>query len=71
MCWSADLVRWFQLLCCDGALAIAVPKTMRWRFWHAPARVIRRSRRHIVRIADGWPWADEIVTAHQHINALT
>ncbi len=71
VCWSADLVRWFQLLCCHGALAIAAPKTMRWRFWHAPARVIRRSRRHIVRIADGWPWADEIVAAHQHINALT
>lgn len=71
VCWSADLVRWFQLLCCDGALAIAAPKTMRWRFWHAPARVVKRARRHIVRIADGWPWADEIVTAHQHINALT
>jgi len=71
VCWSADLVRWFQLLCCDGALAIAAPKTMRWRFWHAPARVVTRARRHIVRIADGWPWADEIVAAHQHINALT
>ena len=71
VCWSADLVRWFQLLCCDDALAIAAPKTMRWRFWHAPARVIRRSRRHIVRIAAGWPWADQIVTAHTRINALT
>lgn len=70
VCWSADPVRWFQLLCCDGAIAIAAPKTMRWRFWHAPARVVRRSRRHIVRIADGWPWADDIVTAHQRINAL-
>lgn len=70
VCWSADLVRWFQLLCCDDALAIAAPKTMRWRFWHAPARVVRTARRHIVRIADGWPWADDIVTAHTRINAL-
>lgn len=44
--------------------------TMRWRFWHAPARIIRRSRRHTVHITDRWPWADEIVTTHQRINAL-
>jgi hypothetical protein len=71
VCWSADLVRWFQLLCCHGALATAAPKTMRWRFWHTPARIVRRARRHIVRIADGWPWADDLLAAHHRINALT
>jgi hypothetical protein len=70
VCWSADVVRWFQLLCCDGHLASASPKTMRWRIWHAPARLVTRARRRIIRIADGWPWADDIVTAHQHINAI-
>jgi hypothetical protein len=43
---------------------------MRWRIWHAPARLVTRARRRIIRIADGWPWADDIVTAHQHINAI-
>ncbi len=71
VCWAADLVRWFQLLCLTGTLATAAPKMMRWKIWHAPARVVTRSRRHIVRIADGWPWANHIVTAHQRINALT
>ena len=38
---AADLVRWFQLLCCTGPLAKAEPKRMRWSFWHTPARVVR------------------------------
>jgi hypothetical protein len=70
VCWSADLVRWFQLLCCTGSIAVAAPKTMRWRIFHAPARVISHAREHVVRIADGWPWADTIVDAHHHIAAL-
>ena len=71
VCWSADLVRWFQLICCHGTIASAAPKTMRWRFWHAPARVVTRSRQRVIRIIDGWPWADAITNAHHHINALT
>jgi hypothetical protein len=70
VCWSADLVRWFQLLCCTGTIATASPKTMRWRIFHAPARIISHARGHIVRIADGWPWTDDIVDAHQRIAAL-
>jgi len=71
VCWSADLVRWFQLLCCHGALTVAAPKTMRWRFWHAPARIVNRARRRILRIADGWPWTDDIICAHQRIATLS
>lgn len=71
VCWSADLVRWFQLLCCTGATATAAPKTMRWRIWHTPARLVRTGRRTIVRIAEGWPWTDDILVAHQRINTLT
>jgi hypothetical protein len=64
------LVRWFQLLCYTGTIATASPKTMRWRIFHAPARIISHARGHIVRIADGWPWTDDIVDAHQRIAAL-
>lgn len=69
--WSADLVCWFQLLCCTGATAAAAPKTMRWRIWHTPGRLIRTGRRTIVRIAQGWPWTDHLLADHHHINALT
>lgn len=70
VCFAADLVRWFQLLCLTGQLAHAAPKTLRWRLWHAPARIVRHARADIVRILDGWPDAQAITTAHRHIAAL-
>jgi hypothetical protein len=70
VCFGADLVRWFQLLCCQGALAKAEPATLRWRLWHTPARIIRRSRQEIIRILDGWPATDDLLTAYRHIAQL-
>lgn len=70
VCFAADLVRWFQLLCVTGHLASAEPKTLRWRLWHAPARVVRHARRDIVRILDGWPDAQAIIAAYGRIAAL-
>jgi hypothetical protein len=68
---SADLVRWFQLLCCDGKLARARPKQLRWTFFHAPGRLVHSARRAIVRILDDWPSADALVSAYQRIALLT
>jgi hypothetical protein len=70
VCFAADLVRWFQLLCVTGHLARAEPKTLRWRLWHAPARLVRHARRDIVRVLDGWPDADAILAAHARIATL-
>ncbi len=61
------LVRWFQLLCLTGPLAVAEPKTLRWQLWHTPARFVRRARQRIVRILDGWPSADELLDAYRRI----
>lgn len=71
VCWSADLVTWFQLLCLDGPLARARPKRLRWTLWHAPARIITTARRDVVRILDGWPTAGDIIAAYRAIAALT
>jgi hypothetical protein len=71
VCHAADLVRWFQLLCLTGHLTRAEPNTLRWRLWHAPARLIHHARRDIVRILDGWPDAPAIVAAHARIAALS
>jgi hypothetical protein len=71
VCFAADLVRWFQLLCLTGHLARAEPKTLRWRLWHAPARIVRHARDEIVRILEGWPDALAVIAAHQRIAALT
>jgi hypothetical protein len=68
---GADLVRWFQLLCLDGALAKARPKALRWSFLHAPGRLVRRGRRLVIRVLSHWPSADAIVSAHRRIAMLT
>lgn len=71
VCFADALVRWFQLLCLPGRFVNAEPKTMRWQFWHTPARVVRHARRHIVRILDGWPTTSEILAAYRHIQLIT
>ena len=71
VCWGADLVRWFQLLCVTGPLARALPKRLRWQLWHKPARIVRKARGDIIRILDGWPTAPDILAAYRHVAALT
>jgi hypothetical protein len=68
---SADLVRWFQLLCFDGSWVDARPKAMRWGIFHAPGRLIRRSRQRVVRIIDGWPGTDALLEAYKRIALIT
>ena len=68
---AADLVRWFQLLCLDGHLAIARPKALRWTFFHAPGRLVRSARREIVRVLDGWPTAEALLSAYRRIALIT
>jgi hypothetical protein len=70
VCFADALVRWFQLLCLTGPLAVAEPKTLRWTLWHAPARIVHHARRRIVRILDGWPTTPALLDAYRHI-ALT
>ena len=71
VCFADALVRWFQLLCLTGPLAVAEPKTLRWTLWHAPARLVHRARRRIVRILEGWPTIHAILAAHRRIALLT
>jgi hypothetical protein len=68
---SADLVRWFQLLCLDGTWVDARPKAMRWGIFHAPGRLINRSRQRVVRIIDGWPGTEALLEAYQRIALIT
>lgn len=68
---AADLVRWFQLLCLDGAWQGARPKTLRWGLFHAPGRLVHKSRKIVIRIVDGWPATEALVTAYARISLLT
>ena len=68
---AADLVRWFQLLCLDRSWRNARPKTLRWGLLHAPGHLVRRSRKAIIRIVDGWPATEVLLDAYTRINLLT
>ena len=59
------------MLCVTGALASAEPKALRWTLWHTPARIVRRARRNVVRILDGWPTTDALLGAYRGIALLT
>ena len=60
---AGDLLAWTKGLCLTGELAHAEPKRLRYTLLHAAGIIVRSGRRTTVRIAEGWPWADELVTA--------
>ena len=68
---AGDLVRWFQLLCLEGPWKNARPKTLRWGLFHAPGRLVHRSRQIVVRVIEGWPAADALLRAYRSMALLT
>jgi len=68
---AADLLAWLRLVCLDGELARAEPKTLRYRLLHTAARIVRRARRVILRLPEHWPWAPELAGAYRRLAALT
>ena len=68
---AADLLCWLRLLCLDGALADAEPKTLRYRILHTAARIVRGQRKRKIKIPETWPWAHELEAAFHAAFALT
>jgi Transposase DDE domain group 1 len=67
---AAALIAWLKLIALDGKLARAEPKTLRYKIFHAAARLVRGGRRRLLKIAATWPWAGAITTAWQRLSAL-
>jgi hypothetical protein len=67
---ALDLVGWAQALLLDGELAVAEPKTLRYRLWHTAGRISRHARRLRLRLQRTWPWAAELVRAFTRLDAL-
>jgi hypothetical protein len=65
-----DLLAWTQTLLLDGDLARAEPKKLRYRLLHVAARITHTARRTCLRIADGWHWATQLITAYARLAAL-
>jgi hypothetical protein len=64
------LTCWAQTLLLDGELAVAEPKTLRYRLWHLAARVVHHARRVILRLQRSWPWAVALARAFTRLRAL-
>lgn len=60
---ASALVRWFQQLRLTGPLAKAAPKRLRWQLWHAPARLVRSSRKWTLRLLHWWPATPQLLHA--------
>jgi hypothetical protein len=57
------------MVCFDGALAKAEPKTMRYRVLHVAALLVHKSRGLILRLDKTWPWVDELANAFVKLRA--
>jgi hypothetical protein len=57
---ACDLLCWLRLLCLEGPLAKAEPKTLRYRLLHTAARIVRGQRKRKIRIPATWPWAPQL-----------
>jgi Transposase DDE domain group 1 len=55
----------------DGNLAVAEPKTLRYWLLHVAARVVRHSRRRILRVQRSWPWAVVLARAFARLRTLS
>jgi hypothetical protein len=67
---AADLIAFTQRLALTGWAAVAEPKRLRLRLFSIAGRLIRTARRRILHIANSWPWADTVTTAHQRLALL-
>lgn len=68
---ACDLLCWLRLLCLDGALARAEPKTLRHRLLHTAARIVRGQRKRKIRIPATWPRASQLATCLRAVFALS
>ncbi len=67
---AVTLLAWLKLIALDDDLAVAEPKTLRFRLLAAPARLVTHARHRILKIPPGWAWASDLATAWTRIHAL-
>ena len=68
---AADLLVWCQQLLLDGELAVAEPRTLRYRLLHVAGRLVHRARQVWLRLPDHWPWTNDLLDAYRRLAAIT
>lgn len=67
---AQDLLAWTQRLALTGEHRLAEPKRLRLHIFGVAGRLVRTSRRHQLKITNGWPWTDTILAAHHRLTTL-
>ena len=67
---AQDLLCWTQALLLEGHLAVAEPKTLRYRLLQVAVRIVRHARRTILGLQRSWPWAVELAHSFARLRAL-
>jgi len=60
---AGDLLAWMKGLCLEGPLATAEPKRLRYTILHTAGVLVRSARYTTLRLAETWPWNDELIAA--------
>ncbi len=60
---AGDLLAWTKGLCLEGELAKTEPKRLRYTLLHTAGILVHSARRTTLRLAESWPWADQLVDA--------
>ena len=68
---AADLLVWCQQLLLDGDLAVAEPRTLRYRLLHVAGRLAHRARQVWLRLPEQWPWTVDLLDAYRRLAAIT
>jgi Transposase DDE domain group 1 len=67
---ACELLAWTQMLALAGTARRWEPKRLRLRLFAVAGRLVRGGRRLRLRLAERWPWADDITAAISRLQAL-
>ena len=67
---ACELLAWTQMLALTGIARRWEPKRLRLRLFSVAGRLARGGRRLRLRLAQRWPWSDEVTAAVARLQAL-
>jgi len=67
---ATDLLAWSRLLLVDDDLADAEPKRLRYCLLHTAGQLVHTRRQRWLRLADDWPWTDQLIAAFDRLHNL-
>jgi len=67
---AQDLIAWTKQLCLTEEHRAWELKKLRYRLLHQSGRIARHARQTILRLAQSWPWSEQLARAFTRLKAL-